>query len=343
MSLLLKSANIGALELKNRVVMPPMCMYKSDESGEIKDFHKYHYVSRALGGVGFIIVEATAIEPKGRISSNDLGLWDDSLIEKHKQLNKDIHSFGAKTAIQIAHAGRKSIVTDSTPIAPSSIAFSKEAPYKLPKEVSIEEIKDIKELFIKAAFRAKEADYDAIELHAAHGYLLCEFLSPISNNRTDIYGGTLANRCRLVLEIATEIKQKLDLPLIVRISADEWMSGGWNIEDSIYLSKELEKIGVDAIHVSSGGNLEKPDNAPTIQPLYQSSWAKKIKENVNIPVIAVGLITTAIEGEYLLENSTCDFVAYGRELLRNPNFVFYAANEFKEKEKINSSYQRAFV
>lgn len=323
--------------------MPPMCMYKSDESGEIKDFHKYHYVSRALGGVGFIIVEATAIEPKGRISSNDLGLWDDSLIEKHKQLNKDIHSFGAKTAIQIAHAGRKSIVTDSTPIAPSSIAFSKEAPYKLPKEVSIEEIKDIKELFIKAAFRAKEANYDAIELHAAHGYLLCEFLSPISNNRTDNYGGTLANRCRLVLEIATEIKQKLDLPLIVRISADEWMSGGWNIEDSIYLSKELEKIGVDAIHVSSGGNLEKPDNAPTIQPLYQSSWAKKIKENVNIPVIAVGLITTAIEGEYLLENSTCDFVAYGRELLRNPNFVFYAANEFKEKEKINSSYQRAFV
>lgn len=343
MSLLLKSANIGALELKNRVVMPPMCMYKSDESGEIKDFHKYHYVSRALGGVGFIIVEATAIEPKGRISSNDLGLWDDSLIEKHKQLNKDIHSFGAKTAIQIAHAGRKSIVTDSTPIAPSSIAFSKEAPYKLPKEVSIEEIKDIKELFIKAAFRAKEADYDAIELHAAHGYLLCEFLSPLSNDRTDIYGGTLVNRCRLVLEIATEIKQKLDLPLIVRISADEWMSGGWNIEDSIYLSKELEKIGVDAIHVSSGGNLEKPDNAPTIQPLYQSSWAKKIKENVNIPVIAVGLITTAIEGEYLLENSTCDFVAYGRELLRNPNFVFYAANEFKEKEKINSSYQRAFV
>ncbi|MDY3204769.1 MAG: NADH:flavin oxidoreductase/NADH oxidase [Arcobacter sp.] len=343
MSLLLKSANIGALELKNRIVMPPMCMYKSDESGEIKDFHKYHYVSRALGGVGFIIVEATAIEPKGRISSNDLGLWDDSLIEKHKQLNKDIHSFGAKTAIQIAHAGRKSIVADSTPIAPSSIAFSKEAPYKLPKEVSIEEIKDIKELFIKAAFRAKEANYDAIELHAAHGYLLCEFLSPLSNNRTDIYGGTLENRCRLVLEIATEIKQKLDLPLIVRISADEWMSGGWNIEDSIYLSKELEKLGVDAIHVSSGGNIEKPDNAPTIQPLYQSSWAKKIKENVNIPVIAVGLITTAIEGEYLLENSTCDFVAYGRELLRNPNFVFYAANEFKEKEKINSSYQRAFV
>lgn len=343
MSLLLKSGNIGALELKNRVVMPPMCMYKSDDSGEIKDFHKYHYVSRALGGVGFIIVEATAIEPKGRISSNDLGLWDDSLIEKHKQLNKDLHSFGAKTAIQIAHAGRKSTVIDSTPIAPSSIAFSKEAPFKIPKEVSIEEIQNIKKLFIDAAFRAKEADYDAIELHAAHGYLLCEFLSPISNNRTDIYGGTLENRCRLVLEIAHEIKQKLDLPLIVRISADEWMNEGWNIEDSIYLSKELEKLGVDAIHVSSGGNIEKPDNTPIIEALYQSFWAKKIKENVNIPIIAVGLITTATEGEYLLENNFCDFVAYGRELLRNPNLVFYVANEFKEKEKINSSYQRAFI
>ncbi|MFY4786651.1 NADH:flavin oxidoreductase/NADH oxidase [Aliarcobacter butzleri] len=342
MSLLLKVGNIGKIELKNRVIMPPMCMYKSDNSGELKDFHFYHYISRALGGVGLIVVEATAIEPKGRISSNDLGLWDDSLIEKHKQLNKDIHSFGAKTAIQIAHAGRKSTVIDSTPIAPSSIAFSKEAPFKIPKEVSIEEIKNIKELFINAAFRAKEADYDAIELHAAHGYLLCEFLSPISNNRTDIYGGTLENRCRLVLEIANEIKQKVDLPLIVRISADEWMKNGWNIEDSIYLSKELEKVGVDAIHVSSGGNIENPDNAPKIEPLYQASWAKKIKENVNILVIAVGLITTPKEGEYLLENKFCDFVAYGRELLRNSNFVFNAANEFKEKEKIDSSYERAY-
>ncbi|MCG3679966.1 NADH:flavin oxidoreductase/NADH oxidase [Aliarcobacter butzleri] len=342
MSLLLKSGNIGTIELKNRVIMPPMCMYKSDNSGELKDFHFYHYISRALGGVGFIIVEATAIEPKGRISSNDLGLWDDSLIEKHKQLNKDIHSFGAKTAIQIAHAGRKSTVIDSTPIAPSSIAFSKEAQFKIPKEISIEEIKNIKELFINAAFRAKEADYDAIELHTAHGYLLCEFLSPLTNKRTDIYGGNLENRCRLVLEIAKEIKEKVGLPLIVRINADEWMNEGWNIDDAIYLSKELEKVGVDCIHVSSGGTVEKTDKAPKIEPLYQAYWAKKIKENVNIPVIAVGLITTAKEGEYLLENKFCDFVAYGRELLRNPNFVFNAANEFKEKEKIYSSYQRAY-
>lgn len=342
MSLLFKSGNIGTLELKNRIVMPPMCMYKSDDSGELKTFHKTHYLARAIGGVGFIIVEATAIEPRGRISDEDLGLWEDSQITKHQELNEDIHFFGAKTAIQIAHVGRKSTVKNTIPIAPSVIAFSEEEPFKTPISASLEDIKNIKELFVKTAIRAKVANYDAIELHAAHGYLLCEFLSQLSNKREDIYGGSLENRCRLVLEITKEIKQKVDLPLIVRISADEWMKEGWNIDDSIYLSKELEKLGVDAIHVSSGGNQEKTNNSPELKPLYQSHWAKQIKENINIPVIAVGLITTAIEGEKLLEEKYCDFVAYGRELLRSPNFAFYAASEFKEKDKINSSYQRAF-
>ena len=342
MSLLFKKGEIGTLELKNRIVMPPMCMYKSDDSGELKTFHKTHYLARAIGGVGFIIVEATAVEPKGRISDADLGLWEDSQIIQHKELNEDIHFFGAKTAIQIAHAGRKSTVKDTTPIAPSVIAFSNEEPFKIPISASLEDIKNIKELFVKTAIRAKSANYDAIELHAAHGYLLCEFLSPLSNTREDIYGGSLENRCRLVLEIAKEIKQKVDLPLIVRISADEWMKDGWNINDSIYLSKELEKLGIDAIHVSSGGNQEKTDKTPKIEPLYQSNWAKEIKKEISIPVIAVGLVTTAIEGEKLLEEKYCDFVAYGRELLRSPNFAFYAASEFKEKDKINSSYQRAF-
>lgn len=342
MSLLFKKGEIGTLELKNRIVMPPMCMYKSDDSGELKTFHKTHYLARAIGGVGFIIVEATAVEPKGRISDADLGLWEDSQIIQHKELNEDIHFFGAKTAIQIAHAGRKSTVKDTTPIAPSAIAFSSEEPFKTPISASLEDIKNIKELFVKTAIRAKSADYDAIELHAAHGYLLCEFLSPLSNTREDIYGGSLENRCRLVLEIAKEIKQKVDLPLIVRISADEWMKDGWNINDSIYLSKELEKLGIDAIHVSSGGNLAKTDKTPKIEPLYQSNWAKEIKKEISIPVIAVGLVTTAIEGEKLLEEKYCDFVAYGRELLRSPNFAFYAASEFKEKDKINLSYQRAF-
>ena len=342
MSLLLQSGKIGNLDLKNRVVMPPMCMYKSDNSGELKDFHYFHYISRAASDVGLVIVEATAVEPKGRISNFDLGLWDDSLIENHKKMNQKLHLFGAKSAIQIAHAGRKSEVNDDICIAPSSIAFSQLAPYKTPIELTLEEIKNVKELFVNAAIRAQKADYDSVELHAAHGYLLCEFLSPLTNHRTDIYGGSLENRCRLTLEIATELKQKVDLPIIVRISADEWMQNGWNVNDSIYLSKELEKVGVDSIHVSSGGNMEKIDKAPKIEPFYQANWAKEIKKSVNIPVIAVGLITTGKDGEYLLENEFCDFVAYGRELLKNPNLVFYAANELNEKNKINSSYIRAF-
>ena len=342
MNFLFRNGNIGNLHLKNRIVMPPMCMYKSDESGEIKPFHHYHYVSRALGGVGLIIVEATAVEARGRISSNDLGLWSDDHIKKHKKLNKKCHYFGAKTAIQIAHAGRKSEVSTSTPIAPSSIAFSDDLPYKMPDVATLEDIINIKKLFINAAIRAKKANYDAIELHAAHGYLLCEFLSPLTNKRDDIYGGSLENRCRLTLEIAKEIKQSINLPLIVRLSADEWMNDGWNIEDSIYLSKELEKIGVNAIHVSSGGNQSKPNKMPIIEPLYQADYAKAITQVVNIPVITVGLITTGAEGDKLLEEEYCDFVAYGRGLLKNPNLTFVMADELDKKEMINKSYKRAF-
>ena len=342
MNFLFRNGNIGNLHLKNRIVMPPMCMYKSDESGQIKPFHHYHYVSRALGGVGLIIVEATAVEARGRISSNDLGIWSDDHIKKHKKLNKKCHYFGAKTAIQIAHAGRKSEVSASTPIAPSSIAFSDNLPYKMPDEATLEDITNIKKLFTRAALRAKKANYDAIELHAAHGYLLCEFLSPLTNKREDIYGGSLENRCRLTLEIAKEIKQSINLPLIVRLSADEWMNDGWNIEDSIYLSKELEKIGVNAIHVSSGGNQSKPNKMPIIEPLYQADYAKAITQVVNIPVITVGLITTGAEGDKLLEEEYCDFVAYGRGLLKNPNLTFVMADELDKKEMINKSYKRAF-
>lgn len=276
MSKLFQMAKIGNIEIKNRVVMPPMCMYKSDESGILKDFHKYHYVSKALGSVGLIIVEATAVEPRGRISNNDLGLWDDSQIELHKQLNKEIHKFGSKTAIQLAHAGRKSTCTNSTAVAPSSIAFSNDKPFKMPKSLDLKEINEIKTLFVKAAIRAKNADYDLIELHAAHGYLLCEFLSPLSNKRDDIYGGSLENRCRLVLEIASEIKKSVDIPLIIRISADEWMNNGWSIDDSIHLSKKFEEINVDSIHVSAGGNQERVDNFPDLKPMYQANYAKKL-------------------------------------------------------------------
>lgn len=342
MNKLFKNSKIGKLQLKNKIVMPPMCMYKSDNSGEMKTFHHYHYVARALGGVGLIIVEATAVEPRGRISNNDLGLWSDEHIKKHKKLNKKMHSFGAKTAIQLAHAGRKSEAVDSTPIAPSAIAFSNNSPYKMPQEATLSDIIEIKNHFIDAAVRAKKANYDAIELHVAHGYFLCEFLSPLTNKREDIYGGTLENRCRLILEIAHELIERVKLPLIVRISATEWMKEGYSIKDTIYLSKELEKLGVVAIDVSSGGNHLNTDDTPKFEPMYQCDWAKQIKESLNIPVIAVGLITTAKEAEYLLENNYCDFVAFGRALLRNPNLAFEMAKDLDYKDVIKSSYKRAF-
>ncbi len=343
MNKLLNSGSIGTCHLKNKVIMAPMCMYKSDESGEVKAFHFSHYTARAIGGVGLIIVEATAVEPKGRISNNDLGLWDDSQKYSHKKLVDSVHSFDSKIAIQLAHAGRKSIVKSSIPVAPSSIAFDETEPFKIPQELDINEIEQIKKYFLDAGKRAKEVGYDTLELHAAHGYLLCEFLSPLTNKRDDIYGGSLENRCRLTLEIAKLLKEELSLPLIVRISASEWQTDGWNIKDSIYLSKELEKVGVDSIHVSAGGNLKEPDMMPKLVPLYQCDYAKEIKTNINIPVIAVGLITTAKQGELLLEEGTCDFVAYGRELLRDSNFVFKAAKEFNKKDLIDKSYLRAYL
>lgn len=342
MSILFQKSKIGNIELKNRIVMPPMCMYSSDEDSCVKNFHLSHYASRAIGQVGLIIVEATAVEKRGRISNNDLGLYNDWQIQSHKKLNELCHKFGSVTAVQLAHAGRKSVCTNSTPIAPSAIKFSDEEGYKIPNEMNLEDIKEVKNAFIEAAIRAKEANYDILELHAAHGYLLCEFLSPITNQRLDEYGGTLTKRCKLVLEIAKDIIEATNLPLIVRISADEWEKNGWEIKQSIHLCQELEKIGVSAIHVSSGGNLSKPSLVIKFEPLYQVNYAKEIKDNINIPVIAVGLITTAQEGEMLINNKYCDFVAYGRELLRNPNLVSYMAKELKVDNVITKQYLRAF-
>jgi NADPH2 dehydrogenase len=342
MSTLLSQGKIADVALRNRVVMPPMCMYQSDDTAHPKDFHKYHYTARALGGVGLIIVEATGIEARGRISNQDLGIWTDEQMLTHKELVAECHKFGAKMALQIAHAGRKSEAKETTPVAPSAIAFSQEAPYKQPEELTIDGIEKIKGLFTAAALRAQNAGYDIIELHAAHGYLLCEFLSPLTNQREDLYGGSLENRCRIVLETAAAIKEKVAIPLMVRISADEWMENGWNVEDTIYLAKELEKIGVAAMHISAGGNHEVVDRMPAFEPLYQCDYAQKIKAAVSIPVIAVGLITTPQQGEEILGNGVCDFVAYGRELLRSPNFVFHAAQTFDEKEHIEHSYLRAY-
>lgn len=341
MSLLLSPYEQGKIHLKNKVVMPPMCMYKAGTDGKVTPFHLTHYTARALGGVGLIIVEATAIEPRGRISEHDLGLWDDAQIQGHQKIVAECHAYGTKMAVQLAHAGRKSLCKTSTPIAPSALIFSENNGFKLPHELNLEEIETLKNSFCEAALRAEKVGYDLLELHAAHGYLLNEFLSPLSNQRTDRYGGSLENRCALVIEICEVIMQATPVPLLVRVSADEWMDGGWNVNDTIALAKMLKKIGVAMIHVSAGGN-HHDQAMPALIPLYQTAYANAIRKEALMPTIAVGLITTAQEGETLLTKEMCDLVAYGRELLRNPNFVSFVAKEQGSKELIDASYLRAF-
>ncbi len=342
MSLLFTPYPLGNISLKNRVVMPPMCMYKAEEDGCVTLFHETHYGARAIGGVGLIIVEATAVEPRGRITDNDLGLWNDAQIEGHQKLVKIVHELGATMAIQLAHAGRKSICKSSIPVAPSPLLFSDTGGFKTPIALCNMEIEEIIIAFVEAAKRAHKAGYDVLELHGAHGYLLGEFLSPLTNVRTDRYGGSLENRCKLLIKVCEAILTAVPLPLIVRLSADEWMEGGWNINDSLYLSQKLHDIGVSMMHVSAGGNHAKQTLIPPLVPSYQTDYARSIKEKSAIPTIAVGLITTQEQGETLLKEGVCDLVAYGRELLRSPNMVQFFMKESGDKTSIEPAYARAF-
>jgi len=338
-SKLFTTFKIGNIEIKNRIIMAPMCMYEvKKEDGRPRCFHRLHYSTRAIGGVGMIIVEATAVEPRGRISKKDLGLWSDEQIEAHAELVKGCSKYGAKMAVQLAHAGRKG--TCDGIIAPSEIKFSDE--YATPKKMSAEEIANVKQSFIDAALRAKSAGYEAIEIHAAHGYLINQFLCAGTNKRGDEYGGSFENRIRFLLEILKEIKASVDIAVGVRISASSWLKGDWDVEDSVRLARELEKNGADFIHVSAGGIYVNVDAAPKFTPLYQADYAKAVKSAVNIPVIAVGLITKASECEALLLGGVCDGVALGRELLRNPYFAFNAMKEFGEDENIENAYKRAY-
>ncbi|MBE3021820.1 NADH:flavin oxidoreductase/NADH oxidase [Campylobacter sp. 7477a] len=340
MSKLFTPFKIGNSVIKNRIVMPPMCMYKvRDDNGFPRCFHRLHYAARSLGGAGLIIVEATAIEPRGRITHNDLGIWNDEQKEAHARLVKECVKYGAKMAIQLAHAGRKS-ECDDTPLASSALKFSDE--YQIPKVMSLDDIAQVKSNFINAAIRAQSAGYEIIEIHAAHGYLINQFLSKSVNKREDNYGGSFENRTRLLKEILTEMRAAVSIPIGVRLSADSWKSDDYDIDESVRLAKELESLGAAFIHVSSGGVHANVDRAPKFVPLYQAGYAKAIKEVVKIPVIAVGLITTASEGEALLLGDVCDGVAYGRELLRNPNFAQTAMRDLGEKELIEKPYRRAF-
>lgn len=326
MVIILKSFSeyeIKGLKLKNRLVMPPMCMYSADNQGMVADFHRLHYGARALGGVGLIILEATAIVPNGRISSNDLGIWHDGHIEGLKSIVESVKPYGTKIGIQLAHAGRKCESNDDYIVAPCPIPYSDH--YRWPRKLSKEVIIEIIDQFKDAAKRADQAGFDLIEIHAAHGYLINQFLSPLANKREDEYGGSLENRTRFLKEILKAIKQVWpdDKPILVRVSADDYVEGGID-KDQMAQIIDLIKEDIDMVHVSTGGVVSAKINS---YPGYQVTHAEYIKNKCNIPTIAVGLITEYDHVEAILQNNRADLVALGRELLRKPFFPLNMAYE----------------
>lgn len=328
---------IGEITLKNRIVMSPMCMYSSTKKdGLLTPFHMTHYVSRAVGQVGLITIEATAVEPTGRISEQDLGIWDDDHVEGFQELNRQLHDYGAKTAIQLAHAGRKARVPTSI-LAPTALPFNNS--YQNPLEMTFEQIKTTIQAFQKGANRAKSAGFDVIELHAAHGYLINQFLSPLTNKRTDEYGGNRENRYRFLEQIIEAIKAVWSGPLFVRISADEYDDKGNTLDDILYFVKRMKEQGATLIDCSSGGVI--PASVVTY-PGYQVRRCETIKQKVQIATGAVGLITTGIQAEEILQNNRADLIFIGRSLLRNPYWAKSAADELKYTLQSPPQYQRGW-
>ena len=340
----LEEYNIKNLNLKNRIVMPPMCMYSADSSGDTKgyvnDFHMTHYTSRAIGGVGLIIVEATGITPNGRISSNDLGIWSDDHVDGLKRLVDGVKKYDTPIAIQISHAGRKCESDDEYIVAPSPIRYSMK--YREPRELSIDNIKEIVEQFKQAARRVNEAGFDAIEIHGAHGYLISEFLSPLSNKREDEYGGSTENRTRFLKEILEAIKEVWpeEKAILLRVSAYDYLEDGM---DKYEMTKiiELVKDYIDIVHVSTGGVAKLPGKIYTY-PGYQVSHCEYIKKETNMPTIAVGLIDNHELVEEILANDRADLVAIGRGILRDPYYVLNTAYKLGVKDIYPQQYMRGY-
>jgi 2,4-dienoyl-CoA reductase-like NADH-dependent reductase (Old Yellow Enzyme family) len=336
---LFDSFTIKSVTLRNRIGVSPMCMYSS-EDGVANDWHLVHLGARAAGGAGLIIAEATAVSPEGRITPADAGLWHDRQIEPLVRINRFIAAQGAVPGIQLAHAGRKASsarpweggghLTDAaggwTPVAPSAVAFGGNLG-RVPRALTVEEMAGIRADFVAAARRALAAGYEWLELHSAHGYLLHEFLSPTSNQRTDAYGGSFENRIRFGLEITREVRSVWPerLPLTLRLSCLDWVEGGWTIEESVDYARRLKAEGVDLIDCSSGG--AAPAARIPLAPGYQVPFAARIRREAQVATAAVGLITKAAQAEAIVAAGEADLVLLARELLRDPNWPLRAAAE----------------
>ena len=325
MSLLLQPFTLRDVTVKNRIVMAPMLMYSGQEEGQVNDLHLAHYGARALGGVGLITTEVVAVDPAGRISHKDLGLWHDGQIEGLRRLAEMIRNCGAKSTLQLAHAGRKSAV-DGEIFAPSAIRHSDQS--KVPVALTTAQIGEIVASYREAAKRALQTQFDCLEIHAAHGYLAHEFLSPLSNQRDDQYGGSLSNRQRFLIEIVTEVRKVWPerKPLIVRLSAEDKAGpGGSGIEDTIDLGHRLKELGVDLLSVSAGGLSSQFDGE--IFPGYQVPYAAKLKKELNMPTACNGSITSSELIESILHSQSSDLVYLGRVLLSDPFWVIRFARE----------------
>ncbi|BBB90835.1 MAG TPA: NADPH dehydrogenase NamA [Methylomusa anaerophila] len=330
--------NIKNVTLKNRIVMPPMCMYQAAADGFPTLFHIAHYGGRAVGGAGLIIVESTGVTPEGRITDQDLGIWDDNHIPALKQIVDVCHREGAKIAVQINHAGRKSTSLAGGPFGPSAIPFSDKdrTPYELTKN----QISTIVTAFQKAAERANAAGFDALEVHAAHGYLLHSFLSPLTNRRTDEYGGSLKNRAQFLREVLEAIRKvwPATKPLWLRVSAHDYAEGGIDGGMMVQIINEIAALA-DLVHVSTGGLLPA---GVRDYPGYQVGLSEQIRRECKKPTIAVGLITNTEMAEEILQNGRADLVAFGRELLRNPYFAVQAAEKYDVPGYVPEPYKRAY-
>lgn len=341
MALLASAVTYKGLALKNRVVMPPMCQYSVDaQDGTPNDWHFVHYVSRAVGGAGLIIMEMTDVEPDGRISNEDLGLWSDEQIPAYARIVNEVHKYGAKIGIQIAHAGRKAEDAE-VPVSSSPIRFQGDV-YKTPRALSTEEVQQMVVKFAESARRAVEAGVDTIEIHGAHGYLIHQFQSPLTNKRDDQYGQDLA---LFGVEVVSAIKKVIpaDMPLIMRISAVEYVDGGYGLDHSIELCRRYKEAGVDIFHVSSGG--EGPIGSrgrPGIHPGYQVPFARAIRQALEVPVIAVGKLDDARVAEATLGNGDADLIAVGRGMLHDPYWAIHAIRELSGEVEIPKQYGPGF-
>ena len=344
---------IRDVAFRNRIGVSPMCQYSSTD-GFAGDWHLAHLGCRAVGGAGLVMTEACAVLPEGRISPSDLGIWSDAHIEPLARCARFIAEHGAAPGIQLAHAGRKA--STAVPwkghhalseaqggwrpvVAPSPIPFDADSP--VPAALTVAEIPGIVSAFARAARRALQAGFRLVEIHAAHGYLLHEFLSPLSNRRTDAYGGSLENRARLVRETVQAVRRVWpeNLPLFIRISATDWVEGGWDIAQSVELARQVKPLGVDLVDCSSGALV--PGAAIPVAPGYQVPFAERIRREAGLPTAAVGLIREAGQADQIIRRGQADIVLLGRQMLREPYWPLKAARELGVKVDWPAQYARA--